>query len=140
VSGGRRTKFKASAYGKLKPGMSGADVSALGDSAGGPDSRRPIAKDRVGYGIGLPPGEMAILRGDTKPVIQAGGVYAFHPGIDGKDGAALTSAVHVADDGVRVLCRYPSSGERGRLFGRPGRSGDGSRCQAWPRVVQGFTT
>jgi hypothetical protein len=71
-------------------------------------------KDQVGYGIGLPLGEMSILRGDTKPVIQAGGIHALHAGIDGKEGAALTSAVvHVADDGARVLCCYPSSCRRG---------------------------
>jgi Xaa-Pro aminopeptidase len=100
--------------GKLKPGMSGADVSALADAAGTFASRHPIVKDRVGYGIGLPLEEMSILRGDTKPVIQEGGVYALHAGIDGKDGAALTSAVvHVADDGARVLCRYPDPSRRG---------------------------
>jgi Xaa-Pro aminopeptidase len=94
--------------GKLKPGMSGADVSAVADAAGNSASRHPIVKDRAGYGIGVPLEETSILRGDTKPVIQEGGVYAVHAGIDGKDGAALTSAVvHVADDVARVLCRYP---------------------------------
>jgi Xaa-Pro aminopeptidase len=93
--------------GKLTPGMSGADVSALADAAGTSASRHPIVKDRAGYGIGLPLEEMSIQRGDTKPVIQEGGVYALHAGTDDKDGAALTSAVvHVADDGARVLCRY----------------------------------
>jgi Xaa-Pro aminopeptidase len=95
--------------GELKPGMSGADLSALADAAGTSASRHPIVKDRAGYGIGAPLEEFSILRGDTKPVIQEGGVYAIHAGIDGKDGAALTSAVvHVADDGARVLCRYPT--------------------------------
>jgi Xaa-Pro aminopeptidase len=93
--------------GKLQPGMSGADVSALADASGTSASRHPIVKDRAGYGIGLPLEEMSIQRGDTKPVIQEGGVYALHAGIDDEDGAALTSAVvHVADDGARVLCRY----------------------------------
>jgi Xaa-Pro aminopeptidase len=94
---------------RLRPGMSGADVSALADAAGTSASRHPIVKARAGYGIGLALEEMSILRGDTKRVIQEGGVYALHAGIDGTDGAALTSAVvHVADDGARVLCRYPN--------------------------------
>ena len=94
--------------GKLKPGMSGADISAFAGDSGA--SRHPIVKDRAGYGIGLSLEETPILRGDTKPVIQAGGVYALHAGVDGKDGPALASAVvYVTDDGARVLCRYPSS-------------------------------
>jgi Xaa-Pro aminopeptidase len=94
---------------RLRPGMSGTDVSALADAAGTSASRHAIVKARAGYGIGLALEEMSILRSDTKRVIQQGGVYALHAGIDGTDGAALTSAVvHVADDGARVLCRYPN--------------------------------
>jgi len=99
--------------GKLKPGMSGGDVSAVADAAGTSASRHPMVKDRAGYGIGLALEEMPIRRCDTKPMIQGGGVYALHAGIDGKGGAALTSAVvHVADDGAHVLCRY-SNARRG---------------------------
>ena len=83
-----------------------------------------IVKDQVGYGIGLPLEEMSILRGDTKPVIQEGGVYALHAGIDDKEQrCADIAVVHVADDGARVFAVILTPA--GGCYSAPGRSEDG---------------
>lgn len=95
---------------ELKPGMSGAQISAVAEGLRVGASRHPLVKDRVGYSIGLSLEETPILRSDSRPMIQEGGVYALHTGADADDGAALTSAVvHVTRDSARILCRYPNS-------------------------------
>jgi Xaa-Pro aminopeptidase len=95
---------------ELRPGMSGAQMSAVVEGVRAAASRHSLVKDRIGYGIGLSLEETPILRSDSRPIIQEGSVYALHAGADADDGAALTSAVvHVRGDRARILCRYPNS-------------------------------
>ncbi|HEY2527672.1 MAG TPA: M24 family metallopeptidase [Xanthobacteraceae bacterium] len=95
---------------ELKPGMSGAQLSAVAEGVSAAASRHPLVRDRIGYGIGLSLEETPILRSDSTPIIREGGVYALHTGRDADDGAALTSAVvHVTGDSARILCGYPNS-------------------------------